>query len=229
MQALVTELGLDVLFKGTNFVRLLNGMWVTLRISLIAVALSIVLGILFGIVMTFKNPIVKAICRVYLEIVRIMPQLVLLFIVYYGSARLVGLKFEPEFAAIIVFTFWGTAEMGDLVRGALQSIPKHQYESAYALGMNRSQTYFSIIIPQTLRRLLPLSINLVTRMIKTTPLIVMIEVVEATKVARQIIDANRVVSPNAAFGLFFVIFVLYFVVCWPISLLASRLEKKWSN
>lgn len=229
MQALVTELGLDVLFKGTNFVRLLSGMWVTLKISLIAVALSIVLGILFGIVMTFKNPVVRAICRVYLEIVRIMPQLVLLFIVYYGSARLIGLKFEPELAAVIVFTFWGTAEMGDLVRGALQSIPKHQYESAYALGMNERQTYFSIIIPQTLRRLLPLSINLVTRMIKTTPLIVMIEVVEATKVARQIIDANRVASPNAAFGLFLVIFVLYFAVCWPISLLASRLEKKWSN
>jgi polar amino acid transport system permease protein len=179
--------------------------------------------------MTFKNPVTKAICRVYLEIVRIMPQLVLLFIVYYGSARLIGLKFEPEFAAVIVFTFWGTAEMGDLVRGALQSIPKHQYESAYSLGLNRSQTYFSIVIPQTIRRLLPLSINLVTRMIKTTPLIVMIEVVEATKVARQIIDANRVASPNAAFGLFFVIFVLYFAVCWPISLLASHLEKKWSN
>lgn len=229
MQALVTELGLDVLFKGTNFVRLLSGMWVTLKISLIAVALSIVLGILFGVVMTFKNPVIRAICRVYLEIVRIMPQLVLLFIVYYGSARLIGLKFEPELAAVIVFTFWGTAEMGDLVRGALQSIPKHQYESAYALGMNERQTYFSIIIPQTLRRLLPLSINLVTRMIKTTPLIVMIEVVEATKVARQIIDANRVASPNAAFGLFLVIFVLYFAVCRPISLLASRLEKKWSN
>ena len=211
MQALVTDLGFDVLFKGTNF------------------ALSIVLGILLGVVMTFKNPVTKAICRVYLEIVRIMPQLVLLFIVYYGSARLIGLKFEPEFAAVIVFTFWGTAEMGDLVRGALQSIPKHQYESAYSLGLNRSQTYFSIVIPQTIRRLLPLSINLVTRMIKTTPLIVMIEVVEATKVARQIIDANRVASPNAAFGLFFVIFVLYFAVCWPISLLASHLEKKWSN
>ncbi len=229
MQALATDLGFDVLFKGTNFLRLLGGMWVTLKISLISVALSIVLGILLGIVMTFKNPVTKAICRIYLEIVRIMPQLVLLFIVYYGSARLIGLKFEPEFAAVIVFTFWGTAEMGDLVRGALQSIPKHQYESAYALGMSHRQTYFCIVIPQTVRRLLPLSINLVTRMIKTTPLIVMIEVVEATKVARQIIDANRVASPNAAFGLFFVIFVLYFAVCWPISLLASHLEKKWSN
>ena len=105
MQALVTDLGFDVLFKGTNFTRLLGGMWVTLKISLISVALSIVLGILLGVVMTFKNPVTKAICRVYLEIVRIMPQLVLLFIVYYGSARLIGLKFEPEFAAVIVFTF----------------------------------------------------------------------------------------------------------------------------
>ena len=99
MQALVTDLGFDVLFKGTNFTRLLGGMWVTLKISLISVALSIVLGILLGVVMTFKNPVTKAICRVYLEIVRIMPQLVLLFIVYYGSARLIGLKFEPEFAS----------------------------------------------------------------------------------------------------------------------------------
>ena len=153
MQALVTDLGFDVLFRGTNFTRLLGGMWITMEISLISVVLSIVLGILLGIIMTLKNPVTKSICRVYLEIVRIMPQLVLLFIVYYGSARLIGLKFEPEFAAVIVFTFWGTAEMGDLVRGALQSIPIHQYESAYALGMNRSQTYFSIVIPQTIRRL----------------------------------------------------------------------------
>ena len=76
MQALVTDLGFDVLFKGTNFTRLLGGMWVTLKISLISVALSIVLGILLGVVMTFKNPVTKAICRVYLEIVRIMPQLI---------------------------------------------------------------------------------------------------------------------------------------------------------
>ena len=69
MQALVTDLGFDVLFKGTNFTRLLGGMWVTLKISLISVALSIVLGILLGVVMTFKNPVTKAICRVYLEIV----------------------------------------------------------------------------------------------------------------------------------------------------------------
>ena len=81
--------------------------------------------------------------------------------------------------------------MSDLVRGALIAIPKHQYESSEALGMSRAQTYWYIIIPQTVRRLIPLSINLITRMIKTTSLVLMIGVVEVIKVAQQIIEANR--------------------------------------
>ena len=117
--------------------------------------------------------------------------------------------------------------MGDLVRGALISIPKHQYESAEALGLSKLQTYYYIIIPQTLRRLLPLSINLITRMIKTTSLILMIGVVEVLKVAQQIIEANRSASPNAAFGIYLTVLLLYFLACWPISLLARHLEEKW--
>ncbi len=80
-----------------------------------------------------------------------------------------------------------------------------------------------------MRRLIPLSINLITRMIKTTSLVMMIGgVVEVIKVAQQIIEANRTASPNAAFGIYLTVFVLlYFFVCWPISLLASYLEKKW--
>ena len=85
------------------------------------------------------------------------------------------------------------------------------------------------IIPQTLRRLIPLSINLVTRMIKTTSLVMMIGVVEVLKVTQQIIEANRMAAPNAAFGLYGTVFVLYFLACWPISMLAGHLEKKWSN
>ena len=76
-----------------------------------------------------------------------------------------------------MFVLWGTAEMSDLVRSALIAIPKHQYESSEALGMSRVQTYWYIIIPQTVRRLIPLSINLITRMIKTTSLVLMIGVV----------------------------------------------------
>jgi polar amino acid transport system permease protein len=118
--------------------------------------------------------------------------------------------------------------MADLVRGALKSIPKIQYESAMALGMKPAQMYGYVILPQTLRRLIPLSINLITRMIKTTSLVMMIGIVEVLKVAQQIIEANRSASPNAAFGMYLTVLLLYFVICWPISKLAGYLEKRWA-
>ena len=215
-----------VIFKGKNAVRLLGGMGVALRISLIAVIISIPLGILVGILMTFKNPILKAVLRVYLEIIRIMPQLVLLFIVFFGSTRVIGVDISGDLAAVIVFSLWGIAEMGDLVRGAIISIPKHQYESGEALGLSKRQIFVYIIIPQTIKRLVPLSINLITRMIKTTSLVLMIGVVEVIKVAQQIIEANRTASPNAAFGVYLAVFLMYFIACTPISMLARYLEKR---
>ena len=220
------DLGLNVIFKGKNAVRLLGGMGVALRISLIAVVISIPLGILVGILMTFKNPILKAVLRVYLEIIRIMPQLVLLFIVFFGSTRVIGVDISGDLAAVIVFSLWGIAEMGDLVRGAIISIPKHQYESGEALGLSKRQIFVYIIIPQTIKRLVPLSINLITRMIKTTSLVLMIGVVEVIKVAQQIIEANRTASPNAAFGVYLAVFLMYFISCTPISMLARYLEKR---
>lgn len=220
------DLGLDVIFKGKNAVRLLGGLGVALRISLISVIISIPLGILVGIFMTFKNPILKAVLRVYLEFIRIMPQLVLLFIVFFGSTRVLGVDISGDLAAVIVFSLWGTAEMGDLVRGAIISIPKHQYESGEALGLSKRQIFIYIIIPQTIKRLVPLSINLITRMIKTTSLVLMIGVVEVIKVAQQIIEANRTSSPNAAFGVYLAVFLMYFIACTPISMLARYLEKR---
>lgn len=221
------DLGLEVLFKGQNLMRLLGGLGVALQISLISVDFSIPLGILMGLCMTSQNRISRFLLRFYLEFIRIMPQLVLLFLVFFGTTRAWGWNISGELSAVIVFTLWGTAEMGDLVRGALQSIPKHQYESAYALGMTTVQTFVSIIFPQAVRRLIPLAINLITRMIKTTSLIVMIGVVEVLKVAQQIIEANRMNSPNAAFIVYLFVFALYFLACFPISLLARYLEKRW--
>ena len=221
-------LGLDVLFMGSNAARLLQGLWVAVQISAISVVLSIILGMLFGIFMTWKNPVAKVISRLYLEIVRIMPQLVLLYIVFFGATRVMGLNISAELSSIIVFVFWGTGEMGDLVRGALTSIPKQQYESAAALGLNKAQIYRQVIIPQAIRRLIPSSINLITRMIKTTSLLLMIGVIEMMKVGQQIIEANRMASPNAVFGIYGTIMLLYFVICWPISMLANHLEKKWN-
>ena len=222
-------MGFEILLKGNNMLRLLQGLWVALRISLISVVISIVLGILVGMLMTSKNKVIQVITRVYLESVRIMPQLVLLFIVYFGATKAMGINLSAEAAAIIVFVFWGVAEMADLVRGSLISIPKIQYESSESLGLSRGQTYRYVIIPQIIRRMIPLSINLITRMIKTTSLVMMIGIVEVLKVGQKIIEANRKTSPNAAFSIFATILLLYFIACWPISCLSKYLEKRWEN
>lgn len=223
------DLGIRVLFMGENFKRLLEGLWVTVSISLLSVVLSVVFGILLGMIMTLKNPFIRFLTKIYLEFIRIMPQLVLLFLVYFGLTKSVGINLSGELSAVIVFTMWGTAEMGDLVRGALISIPVHQYESGMAIALDKKQIYRYVIIPQTLRRLIPLAINLTTRMIKTTSLIVLIGVVEVLKVGQQIIEANRYTVPSAALWIYAAIFFLYFIVCWPISVLAGTLEKKWKG
>ena len=218
--------GIQVLFDGINFVRLLEGLFASLKIALISMLFSIVLGLFVGMLMTGKSKVIRFFCRVYLEVVRIMPQLVLLFLVYFGAAKHFGIDISGETAAVLVFTFWGTAEMGDLVRSALISIPKHQYESGYSLGFSKIQLYLHIILPQTFRRLLPSAVSLLTRMVKTTSLVVLIGVVEVVKVGKQIIDASRFENPKAAIWVYGAIFLLYFVVCYPISKLSTVLDKK---
>ena len=202
--------GIAILFKGINFQRLLGGLWVTLRIALVSIGLSCALGLLFGLLMLSRRKVAQVFCRVWLEIVRFMPQLVLLYIVYFGFARLFGWDLDGETSGILVFTFWGAA---------------HQTESAAAIGLTQWQIYRHVLIPQMLRRLLPQAINLSTRIIKTTALVKMINVIEVLKVGQQIIG-QFYRSPDAAFWIYFVIFLMYFLVCWPISMLAKRLEKK---
>ena len=221
------SLGLEVLFKGKNFERLMGGMWTALRISLISIAISMALGLLLGFLMSRGNRFVRGLMRGYLEFVHIMPQMVLLFLVFFGTSKAFGWNLSGELSSVIVFSLWGTAEMSDLVRGAVTSVPKIQYESAMALGMTQGQVNLHVILPQAVRRLIPQSINLITRMIKTTSLVLMIGVVEILKVAQQIIEANRKASPNAAFGVYMTVFLIYFLLCWPVSLLAKRLEKRW--
>lgn len=220
------NLGIRILFEGNNFLRLCAGLWVSLRIAVMSMVLSAGLGILLGMVMTSRKKTVRFFCRLYLETVRIMPQLVLLFLVYFGAAKHLNVNLSGGTAAVIVFTFWGTAEMGDLVRSALESIPAHQYQSGFGLGMTRLKVYRYIIIPQTVRRLLPSVMNLLTRMIKTTSLVVLIGVIEVVKVGKQIIDASRYTVPDAALWVYGVIFILYFAICYPFSRAAALLDKK---
>ena len=221
------DLGLEVLWKGKNFARLLGGLWVALRISLISAGISVLAGILLGIAASRKRSVSSVVLRIWLSVIHVMPQMVLLFLMYFGTTRAFGWNLSGEAAAVIVFSLWGTAEMADLVRGAVTSIPVIQRESAEALGLKPGQIYRWIILPQAVRRRIPLSINLITRMIKTTSLVTLLGVVEILKVAQQIIEANRKASPNAAFGVYLTVFVMYYLACRPLSLAAKKLEKQW--
>ncbi|WP_196599731.1 amino acid ABC transporter permease [Pectinatus frisingensis] len=223
------DLGIRVLFDGENGVRLLLGLVVTLKLSIITIIASCLLGTLMGLLMTLRNPIIHIVTRVYLEFIRIMPQLVLLFVTYFGLTRAVGINLSGFTAAVVVFILWGTAEMGDLVRSAFISIPKDQYESGTALGFSKLQLYKFIILPQALRQIIPPAMNLATRMIMTTSLVVLIGVVEMLKTGQQIIEANRYTAPSAALWIYGTIFFLYFFSCWPLTILAQHLEKKWEK
>lgn len=219
----------DWLMQGQNLARLGHGLWLTAQISLVSVALSCLLGTLFGVLMRVQNRALQAACRLYLETIRIVPILVWLFALHFSLSAWTGVHLSGLWVCIWVFVLWGTAEMGDLVRGALGSIEKHQIESALALGLKRRQVFFYIELPQGLRRVLPGAINLFTRMVKTSSLAALIGVVELVKVGQQIIENSLLTRPDAPLWIYGLIFVLYFLIGYPLSLLSTWLERKWES
>ncbi|WP_033604571.1 ABC transporter permease subunit [Helicobacter pylori] len=218
---------MGVLLELDNLKRLLEGFEITLLIALSSAIVSIIFGVLLGSLMAFGSQFLIFLCRVYLESIRIIPLLAWLFIVYFGLASLFDLHISAILASIVVFSLWGSAEMMDLTRGVLTSVSKHQVESALALGMDSKSVIFNIIFPQSFLSLLPSSLNLFTRMIKTTALVSLIGAIDLLKVGQQIIELNLLRMPNASFVVYGVILMFYFSLCYSLSLYSSYLEKKF--
>ena len=222
--------GISVILQEKNIQRLIfEGLFVTIEIAFISIIIGSILGIIIGLSRTTKSKLVLFINRVYLEAFRIIPTLVWLFIFYFGVTTALNINFSGEVVSIIVFSLWGAAEMGDIVRGALQSLPKHQIESGKALGLNYFQLYWYVLIPQAIRRMIPGTINLATRMIKTTSIVVLIGVIDVVKIGQQIIETSRFEVPTASFGVYGFIFFLYFIICYPLSQISKNLENKWNK
>lgn len=221
--------GIDVLTEGINMQRLLGGLLVTARIAFISIVVGSLLGIILGLIRTSKSRVVRFVCRVYLEVFRIIPILVWLFVVYFGVTTLLDIHLDGELVAVIIFSLWGAAEMSDIVRGALESLPKHQIESGRAIGLSFWGLYRYVLIPQAVRRMLPGAINLSTRMVKTTSLVVLIGVIDVVKVGQQIIERSILKAPTASFWIYGLIFILYFIICYPLSKWSQKLESKWES
>lgn len=219
--------GLRILTDGANLPRLLDGLLVTAQIAFASLLSGLLLGIVLGMLRAVQSRPLQFLLRLYLELFRIVPILVWLFLIYFGVAAWLNIHLDGIVVALIVFSLWGAAEMSDLVRAALDSLPQHQRESAKALGLSFWQMYRHILLPQAVRRLLPGAMNLATRMVKTTSLLVIIGVVDVVKVAQQIIERSALKEPSASFWIYGFLFILYFMICYPLSRLSATLENKY--
>lgn len=217
---------IDVIFTGNNFARILDGLWTSVWISVVSLAVGLILGTLFGILRTMPNKIIRFILRLYLEFFRIVPTIVLLYLFYYILPRSFHIDWPASWMAILAFALWVAAEFSDIVCGALESVPLVQKESGLALGLSPTQLFRYVLLPQAMKLELPATINLATRVIKTTSLLMMISIMDVIAVGQQIIEANNQKYPTAVFWIYGLIFVLYFVIDYPLSLWSKKLAAK---
>lgn len=218
--------GFNVLFEGSNFARLMGGLWTAVWIAAISLIIGLALGTIFGLLRTLKSRIIRLILLLYLEFFRIVPTIVLLFLVYYILPRQFNVNMPATWMAVLAFSLWVAAEFSDIVRGALESVPKHQRESGLALGLDQWQLFRYVLLPQAVRLELPATINLATRVIKTTSLLMTISIMDVINVGQQIVEANNQSHPTGVFWVYGLIFILYFIVDYPLSLWAKRLTAK---
>jgi len=222
----VAHSGINILFEGRNFMRLLGGLWVSAKVAIVAIVIGILLGIILGVLRTFHNPLLRIVLRLYLEFFRIVPTVVLLFLFYYILPKNFNINLGAQAVAILVFALWIAAEMSDIVRGALISVSQHQVDAGKAIGLNQLQLYYYVLLPQSIQLMIPATVNLTSRVIKTTSLLLLISVMDVINIGQQIIEANSQEYQNGAFWIYGLIFILYFLLCYPLSLWARHLEKK---
>ncbi|WP_425423467.1 amino acid ABC transporter permease [Stenoxybacter acetivorans] len=218
-------MGIDVLLNVNHLQRLLQGLWATVEIASLSVVISYVLGTLMGILRVQAGKWINMLLRLYLESFRIIPVLVWLYLLYYFLPANFGIDLNSFWVALIVFSLWGSAEMSDIVRGALVSLPKHQFESGLAVGLNQRQLFRYVLLPQVVQRVTPGAVNLTVRMIMTTSLLFVLGVVELIKVGQQIIESAYLQNPMVSVWIYGVILLMYFALCFPLSKLADHLAQ----
>lgn len=220
---------INVFLEGNNISRIIGGLWTSAWIAAVSLVLGLALGTILGVLRTLPNKVIRIVLRLYLEFFRIVPTIVLLYLAYYILPRTFHVNWPASWMAVLAFTLWVAAEFSDIVRGAIESVPKSQRESGLALGLNKMQLFRYVLLPQAAKLELPATINLATRVIKTTSLFMMISIMDVIAVGQQIIEANNQQYPNAVFWVYGLIFILYFIIDYPLSAWSKRLTAKHSR
>ena len=204
----------------------------TLRVGAIAVVGSALVGVVFGTLLTIDFRPTRALIRLYIEVFRGLPILVTVFIVFFGLPAVSHtLEFSALNAAAIALVLWGSAQVAEATRGAVQSIPREQHEAASALGFNWAERHAYVILPQALRRLLPPFVSLLVNIIQNTTLAGVIGGLEILQAGERQSERITAVPPIGlgqihAFEIFAGVAALFFVISFPLTRLAAYLERR---
>lgn len=199
---------------------LLQGLWVTLLLSVASMLGSTIIGLLAATLRSSRMPVGSQIARVYVEIFRGSPLLITLLFVYYGVAY-AGYDMNVFVAAIVGISIYHGAYIAEILRGGIEAVPHGQWEAARILGMSNAQTFTFVVLPQTGKLVLPPLIGQYIGLIKDTSLAFIIGLVELTKQGQSIID--RLGQPVL---IYLMVAIMYFIICYPLSRWVHSLDRR---
>ncbi len=209
-----------------NFLNLLKilseGLGTTLLIFLLTLVLGIPAGILVAVARNSKNRIVKTLIKVYILIIRGTPMMLQIIFIYFAPYYLFKVTYDRFVAIIIAFVVNYAAYFAEIFRSGILSIPKGQKEAAFTLGFSKTQTFFRILLPQIVKRILPAMSNEVISLIKTTSLAQIIGITEIFALAQKQASYQFSILPLCVTGL------MYLVLCTIITYAFNKAEKKYS-
>ena len=204
-----------------NFGFLLKGLAVTLFISVFAIVLSFILGSILGIIRYAKIRFISAIVGFIIDIVRNLPLLLIIFFTYFGLPN-IGLRPGAILSAIIAMTIFESSMIAEIVRSGIQSVAVGQIEGARSTGMTFVQALWHVVLLQAYRHMIPTIIGQFVSLIKDTSLATIIVVPELMQHAQVIYGQNA----NYIVPMFAALILLYFIVCFTLSAIGNRLNKR---
>ena len=187
------------------------GLVKTVEIFVLTLVFSLPLGLLISFGRMSKNAILKTIIKIYISIMRGTPLMLQLIVVYFAPYYVFGVKISRSYrfiAVILAFTLNYAAYFAEIYRAGIESMPVGQYEAAHILGYSKSQTFFRIILPQVIKRILPPVTNETITLVKDTSLASVLAFAEMFALAKQIAASETSVVPLMVAGLFYYIFNL---------------------
>lgn len=204
------------------------GLWGTVRIAVFSLVGSALIGILLGTLLTLRSPLVRAPIRLYVEVWRGLPILVTVFIIFFALPAIgPALQFDPFTAASIGLTLWGSAQVAEATRGAVESIPREQHEASGALGFGWVGTHRYVILPQALRRLLPPFVSLLVNIVQNTTIAQVIGAAELLETGERSVERLTFTTLEShALEIYGAVALVFFVISFPLTRLAAYLEKR---